>query len=46
MTRLWPGNPADHAPTMMENNVPKGYWIARIDITDPERYMNYGKASA
>ena len=26
--------------------MPKGYWIARIDITDPERYKAYIAANA
>jgi len=24
-----------------EMHMPKGYWIARIDVTDPERYKAY-----
>ena len=26
--------------------MPKGYWIARIDVTDPERYKAYVAANA
>jgi uncharacterized protein (DUF1330 family) len=26
--------------------VPKGYWIARIDVTDPEGYKGYVAANA
>ncbi len=26
--------------------MPKGYWIARIDVTDPERYKAYIAANA
>jgi uncharacterized protein (DUF1330 family) len=26
--------------------MPKGYWIARIDVTDPERYKAYLAANA
>ena len=26
--------------------MPKGYWIARVDITDPERYKAYIAANA
>ena len=26
--------------------MPKGYWIARIDVIDPENYMKYVKANA
>jgi uncharacterized protein (DUF1330 family) len=24
-----------------ENEMPKGYWIVRVDITDPEQYKKY-----
>ena len=24
----------------------KGYWIARVDVTDPERYQEYVRANA
>jgi uncharacterized protein (DUF1330 family) len=24
--------------------MPKGYWVARIDVTDPERYGAYARA--
>jgi uncharacterized protein (DUF1330 family) len=26
--------------------MPKGYWIARVDVTDPERYKTYIAANA
>ena len=26
--------------------MPKGYWIARVDVTDPERYKPYVAANA
>ena len=26
--------------------MPKGYWIARVDVTDPEAYKNYVAANA
>ena len=26
--------------------MPKGYWIARVDVTDPERYKAYIAANA
>ncbi len=26
--------------------MPKGYWIVRVDITDPERYQGYIAANA
>jgi uncharacterized protein (DUF1330 family) len=26
--------------------VPKGYWIARVDVTDPEAYKRYVEANA
>jgi len=26
--------------------MPKGYWIARVDVTDPERYKAYLAANA
>ena len=26
--------------------MPKGFWIARIDVTDPERYKEYVAANA
>jgi uncharacterized protein (DUF1330 family) len=29
-----------------EIQMPKGYWIARIDVTDPERYKAYVAANA
>jgi uncharacterized protein (DUF1330 family) len=29
-----------------ENNMPKGYWIVRVDIADPERYNAYTTANA
>jgi uncharacterized protein (DUF1330 family) len=29
-----------------EECMPKGYWIARIEVTDPEQYKNYIAANA
>jgi uncharacterized protein (DUF1330 family) len=29
----------------MEDMMPKGYWIARVDIRDPERYKDYVAAA-
>jgi uncharacterized protein (DUF1330 family) len=26
--------------------MPKGYWIARVDVTDPDGYQEYVKANA
>ena len=26
--------------------MPKGYWIARVDVSDPEAYKQYGAANA
>lgn len=26
--------------------MPKGYWIARVDVTDPEKYKEYVAANA
>jgi uncharacterized protein (DUF1330 family) len=26
--------------------MPKGYWIARVDVHDPDRYQEYVKANA
>ena len=30
----------------METQVTKGYWIARVDVTDPEKYKAYIAANA
>jgi|SRR5689334_20101347 uncharacterized protein (DUF1330 family) len=30
----------------MEEEMPKGYWIARVDVTDPEGYKAYVAANA
>jgi len=30
----------------MEQPMPKGYWIVRVDITDPEQYKAYVAANA
>jgi uncharacterized protein (DUF1330 family) len=29
-----------------ENVMPKGYWVVRVDITDPEKYKEYVSANA
>jgi uncharacterized protein (DUF1330 family) len=29
-----------------ENPMAKGYWIGRVDVTDPEKYKNYVAANA
>src|SRR5205814_4564365 len=30
----------------LEESVPKGYWIVRVDIADPEKYKAYVAANA
>src|SRR5678816_1722222 len=30
----------------MESHMPKGYWIGRVDIADPEKYKAYIAANA
>jgi len=33
-------------PTVQEMKMPKGYWIARVDVTDDEQYKAYVAANA
>src|SRR5438552_10919109 len=41
--RSWPRLPRR---AIREADMPKGYWIARIDVTDPEGYKAYVAADA
>ena len=29
-----------------DSAAPKGYWVARVDVSDPDQYMNYVEANA
>jgi uncharacterized protein (DUF1330 family) len=35
------GAAKDAAPNFQEDSMPKGYWIARVDVNDTESYKNY-----
>jgi len=37
---------SNEAPRMGEAFMPKGYWIAHVTVTDPERYKDYVAANA
>jgi uncharacterized protein (DUF1330 family) len=37
---------APHPLPHKENHMTKGYWVARVDVTDPERYKAYVAANA
>lgn len=38
--------PAINNPVDREDDMPKGHWIARVDVADPEKYKAYIEANA